>query len=74
MQMNSLPAGGAVVVVEIEVSPVTLYTRGPQTFFCEGHIIFTCFNGGRVGLWQKITLAGVTSIIKIYYEMFISES
>ncbi len=27
MQINSLPAGGAVVVVEIEVSPVTLYTN-----------------------------------------------
>ncbi len=27
MQMNSLPARGAVVVVEIEVSPVTLYTK-----------------------------------------------
>ncbi len=27
MQINSLPAGGAVGVVEIEVSPVTLYTK-----------------------------------------------
>ncbi len=27
MQMNYLPAGGAVGVVEIEVSPVTLYTK-----------------------------------------------
>ncbi len=27
MQMNSLPAGGAVGGVEIEVSPVTLYTK-----------------------------------------------
>ncbi len=27
MQINSLPAGGAVGVGEIEVSPVTLYTR-----------------------------------------------
>ncbi len=27
MQINSLPAGGAVVVVESEVSPVTLYTK-----------------------------------------------
>ncbi len=27
MQINYLPAGGAVVVVESEVSPVTLYTK-----------------------------------------------
>ncbi len=27
MQINSLPAGGAVVVVESEDSPVTLYTK-----------------------------------------------
>ncbi len=27
MQINSLPAGGAVGAVEIEVSPVTLYTK-----------------------------------------------
>ncbi len=40
-----------------------VYSRGPQTFFCEGHIIFPCLMGGRVGLWQKITWAGVTSII-----------
>ncbi len=27
MQINYLPAGDAVVMVEIEVSPVTLYTK-----------------------------------------------
>ncbi len=27
MQMNSLPAGGAVGAGELEVSPVTLYTK-----------------------------------------------
>ncbi len=31
MQINSLPAGGAVGAGELEVSPVTLYTKQSST-------------------------------------------
>ncbi len=34
MQIHSLPAGGSVGVVEIEVSPVTLYTKQSPTQRC----------------------------------------
>ncbi len=33
-------------------------------FYSRGHIIFPCFNGGRVGLWQKITRAGLVLLLK----------
>ncbi len=34
MEINSLPAGDAVVVVESEVSPVTLYTKQSSAHKC----------------------------------------